>query len=140
MVKFVLMNNVGKVHQNKGFTLIESIIALLIVSISLSLLIGSYEQNTRYLTYAKDKVLSQIVMNNLIVERRLDKTEHKIGINKKDRKLGKKTWYWYIVTNKFDVFGSYIEDVLRIQIEVFRSRADRSNEQPIQSKIIYVRK
>ncbi len=132
MGKFVLMTSAGKVQKNKGFTLIETLIALLIVSISLSALVGSYGQNARYLQYFKDKTLSTLLINNLIVERRLG-PKLNLGRSSDSIDFGYKTWYWSSVVTKFE-----LENVLQVQLQVFASKADRDEKKAIQSQKIYV--
>lgn len=132
MGRFVSTMSACKVCKNKGFTLIESIIALLIVSISLSALIGNYEQNTRYLVYARDKALSELLINNVIIEARLG-PKLSLGRKSDSIKFGYKTWYWQLIVTKFEV-----NDMLQAQFKVFASKADRDAKKPIQSQKIYV--
>lgn len=127
-------NNMKKnnTKKNKGFTLIETIIALLIVSISLTALVGNYGQNARYLHYFKDKTLSELLINNLIVEKRL--VTQKIGRTNESIKFGYKTWYWQSVATPF----TPVEGILQIDIKVFASKADKDSKSTIQSQKIYV--
>lgn len=131
-VPFVSMNTAQKPSNNKGFTLIESLIALLIIGIALSSLLGSYAQNARYLLYAKNKTVSKILINNLIVEKRLG-PKLSVGHSDDSIKFGKKTWYWTAVVSKFQ-----LEKILQVQMNLYASKADKESKQPTQSQKFYV--
>ncbi len=119
--------------KSSGFTLIESVIALLIISIALAGLIGSYGQNTKFLAYAKEKTLSQVLINNIITETRLA-DRLKIGKVENDLEFGHKTWYWQSIVSKFEL----VEDIQMVQIKVFSSKAERDAKRPIQTQVFYV--
>ena len=119
------------VSNHKGFTLIETLVALLIVGIALGGLISSYTHNTHYLAYAKDKVLAQMLMDNLIVERR--QIKQSVGRVSDSIKFGNKTWYWQTITTPFQ-----LDKTLSIQIKLFTSKADRDRKDPIELRRIYV--
>ena len=148
-------------HKNKGFTLIETIIALLIVSISLGTLIGNYEKNTHYLSYVKDKTLSELLINNLIVERRLG-PKLTLGHSNDSVEFGYKDWYWNSNVSIFEIIAAKEteteaeeeaeeevfkeeedeEDIIRflqVDLQLFASKADQTNKKPIQSQKFYVR-
>ena len=123
---------VFEVLRNKGFTLIESLIALLIVGITLAALIGSYSQNALSLLRAKERVVSHILMNNLIINNR-QADNLPLGRTSDSLTFGQKTWYWRATVSKFQS-----DNVLQVQLEVFSSKADRDAKRPIQSQKLYV--
>ena len=142
-------------HKNKGFTLIETIIALLIVSISLGTLIGNYEKNAHYLRYVKDKTLSELLINNLIVERRLG-PKLILGHSNDSVEFGYKDWYWNSNVSdelltaaaaeeadeegfKEEADEEYVIKLLKVNLQLFASKADQQNKKPIQSQEFYVR-
>lgn len=136
-----MMQQKHKPHQqtkNQGFTLIESLIALLIVGITLGGLIGSYGQNTRYLTHVKEKAMSQLVLNNLLVEKRLGPKLSE-GRSSDSLEFGYQTWYWQLLVAKFQT-GEDAADILQAELKVFASKADKSRKQPIQIQKFYVQK
>jgi type II secretion system protein I len=77
----------------KGFTLVETLIALVIVAVSLSALIKANQQNAQQIIYFKQKTLANLVLSNLNVEKRLGRKPN-IGYQSGEYTLGKQTWYW----------------------------------------------
>lgn len=123
--------------KNQGFTLVESLIALLIIGITLGGLLGSYGQNTRYLIYAKEKALSQLLLNNILIEKKSKKLT--TGRDKGDMDFGYQTWYWQLVVVEFLPRNNEIK-MLEAELKLFSSKADRDDKKPIQSQKFYVQK
>ncbi|CAC9466051.1 hypothetical protein BSPLISOX_2625 [uncultured Gammaproteobacteria bacterium] len=83
----------------KGFTLVETLIALVIVAVSLSALVKANQQNAQQIIYFKQKTLANLVLSNLNVEKRLGRKLN-IGHQSGEYTLGKQTWYWLSHTQK----------------------------------------
>lgn len=132
--KIRVKNNLRQV-KNQGFTLVESLIALLIISITLGGLIGSYGQNTRYLAYAKEKALSQLLVNNLLID--IQSYPLTIGRNNDNVKFGYQTWYTQLHVTDFKFFA---KDILQGELKIFASKADKDKNLAIQIQKFYAHK
>ncbi|CAB5504942.1 hypothetical protein AZO1586I_1368 [Bathymodiolus thermophilus thioautotrophic gill symbiont] len=77
----------------KGFTLVETLIALAIVAISLGALVKANQQNAQQIIYFKQKTLANLALSNLSVEKRLGRKPN-TGYQSGEYTLGKQTWYW----------------------------------------------
>lgn len=87
--------------KNNGFTLVEVLIALLIIAIALTAVIHATTQTTRSLIHVQEKMTAHWVGMNVLSE-----VQTKMIVIQKDTPLppGKTTmlgalWYWKIVTN-----------------------------------------
>lgn len=88
--------------KQKGFTLIEVIIALAIVSISVVALMKSISNTSQSVQYFVDKTLSNIVLGNLVVETRILEPE-KTGYKDDKYQLAGRDWVYRIHTTTQDL-------------------------------------
>lgn len=99
----------------KGFTLLEVLIALVVVAISLSALIFSISENVRNIAYLEDKATATWVAGNVLAELRLgiirppNVSYHFSGT---EVMLGK-TWYWKVRSKSID-----LREAKRIEVSV----------------------
>ncbi len=108
-------------NRKNGFTLVEVLIALLIVSLvffSCLLTLSEMIRNTETLT---DKTISALISNNII-------TQTKLGMIKDDVSSGNQvmlnhTWHWSIQRENTDV-----ENLKKINVIVKNSKSNNSYE------------
>jgi len=120
--------------RKKGFTLIEILVALGIVSVALIALIKAQSQHTQNLAYLEQKTMANLVASNLAVENRLKK-QHSIGFSNGNYILGHQTWYWQSKTNP-----TADSDILKQSLQVFVDKKSRENKQAIAQLTLFLRK
>jgi general secretion pathway protein I len=84
---------------NQGFTLIEILIALMVVSIALVAIIKAQNTTAQTLNYLKTKTIANLVISNLSVENRLGK-KAKLGYASGEYPMANNIWYWKAHTTK----------------------------------------
>lgn len=88
------------VRSKKGFTLLEILVALAILSIALMAALKSSGEAIRNTTALKERTLAQWVMVNRVAELELDKTWIELGTTRGKELMAGQTWYWVISTEK----------------------------------------
>ncbi len=88
------------VRSKKGFTLLEILVALAVLSIALMAALKSSGQAIRISTALKERTLAQWVMVNRVAELELDKTWIELGTTRGKELMAGQTWYWVISTEK----------------------------------------
>lgn len=116
-----------------GFTLIEVLVALSIVSIALMGLVKSQSQSIQSLSYFKQKTLSNLVASNLAVEKRIVKPT--LGFDQGTKKLGKQTWHWKTQTRP-----TPNTKIIQVSLSVFKDKKQANAKNPSSKLEIYVRK
>jgi len=80
--------------KNKGFTLIEVMVALAIIAIALAALIKASGNHTRSAAYLKSKTLAHYVAMNEVANLQIEKAWPDLGTKKDDTEMAGVTWYW----------------------------------------------
>ena len=80
--------------KNKGFTLIEVMVALAIIAIALAALIKASGNHTRSAGYLKSKTLAHYVAMNEVAKLQIEKAWPDLGTKKGDTEMAGVTWYW----------------------------------------------
>jgi len=80
--------------KNKGFTLIEVMVALAIVSIGLLATLNAANQETRAALLTQDKMTAFWLMKNKMAEIRINEPWPDTRDKKGNVKLFDQTWYW----------------------------------------------
>lgn len=88
------------VRSKMGFTLLEILVALAVLSISLMAALKSTGESIRTSTALKERTLAQWVMVNRVAELELDKTWIELGTTRGKELMAGRTWYWVISTEK----------------------------------------
>jgi general secretion pathway protein I len=88
------------VRSEKGFTLLEILVALAVLSIALMAALKTSGEAIRTSTALKERALAQWVMVNRVAELELDKTWIELGTTRGKELMGGQTWYWVISAEK----------------------------------------
>lgn len=89
-----------KPMKNKGFTLIEVMVALAIIAIALAALIKASGNHTRSAGYLKSKTLAHYVAMNEVAKLQTENAWPDLGTKKDDTEMAGVTWYWTRVVEK----------------------------------------
>ncbi len=118
----------------KGFTLVETLIALVIVAVSLGALIKANQQNAQQIAYFKQKTLANLVLSNLSVEKRLGEKPN-IGYQSDEYKMGEKTWYWQTHTQP-----TPNKNITKTDLTLYPTIAERDAKASIAELVLYFEK
>jgi len=86
-----------KLKQKNGFTLLEVLVAMVILSISLLAAIKVATEVTNSAIYLQDKTIAQWVAMNKVAEMRLAKNLPKLGKSNGEEEMAGRTWRWDIL-------------------------------------------
>jgi general secretion pathway protein I len=106
------MNNTSK--KNKGFTLLEVMVALFIVAVAMGgaiKVVGNAAQNTSRMV---DKTFANWVALNQIAELRIKSDWPKLGELKGEQEMSDRKWKWLQTTIKTDD-----ENIKRVEVSVW---------------------
>ena len=98
-------------QNNSGFTLIEVLIALAIVSISLGALISISSQDISRAERMQKSMIANWVAQNQITEHRLSNKKIKVGSTKGSILFAKYDWEWELSVSKTSVDNLYRMDI-----------------------------
>ena len=105
----------------RGFTLLEVMIALAVVSIGLVAASSSIAQLTANGMYLRDKTMAHWIAMNKLSELRLAETWPDVGKSDDEIDYGSQTWHWTA-----EVTETQVENLRRIDLTV--ARKDKKNE------------
>jgi general secretion pathway protein I len=104
--------------RTRGFTLIEVLVALVIVTVGMSAVLATLTSSADTTAYLRDKTFAEWVALNRIVELRLQSQRLATGKSEGDVELAGRKWRWQQEVTKLDIPG-----VVRIDVKV-RDAAD----------------
>jgi general secretion pathway protein I len=84
----------------RGFTLIEVLVALVVVAVSMTAAILAVSERTRDGTYLRDKTLAHWIAMNLVTERRLQTEAPPLGKTGDEVEFAGRRWRWSMVVDK----------------------------------------
>lgn len=96
-----------------GFTLVEILVALLVVSVGLGAVLLSLNQTTYNATYLRDKTIASWVAENRLTELRLSPGTPEVDESTGDSEMAGIRWLW-----RQRVAETGVPNLLRIDIEV----------------------
>jgi general secretion pathway protein I len=88
------------VRSKKGFTLLEILVALAVLSIGLMAALKSSGMAMRNTTALKERTLAQWVMVNRVAELELSRGWIELGTTRGTAEMAGQTWYWVISAEK----------------------------------------
>jgi general secretion pathway protein I len=103
-------------RRNRGFTLIEVLVALVIVAVGMSVLMGALSSSARTVFYLQDKMFAEWVALNQIASLRLGLQQGQIpptGTTNGDLDFANRSWHW-----RQDVVASQVPGINRIDFKV----------------------
>jgi general secretion pathway protein I len=106
--------------RNRGFTLLEVMIALAVVGIGLVAASSSIAQLTANGVYLRDKTIAHWIAMNKLAELRLAETWPGIGESDDEIEYGGRDWHWSVEVSATDV-----EALRRIDVEITREGEQR---------------
>lgn len=103
-------------RRQRGFTLIEVLVALVIVAVGMSVLMGALSSSARTVIYMQDKTFAEWVALNQVTTVRLALQQGQIppvGTTNGDIDLANRSWHW-----RQDVVASQVPGINRIDVKV----------------------
>ncbi|NCF18735.1 MAG: type II secretion system minor pseudopilin GspI [Haliea sp.] len=112
-------------RRDRGFTLIEVMVALAVVAIALPALLVALYQQIDSTAYLRDKSLAHMVAANKLTELRILSRARRSLLQGKDggvAQMGEREWYWWLQSEATEV-----EQFYRVEINVALDEAARDN-------------
>nr|VFK47817.1 MAG: general secretion pathway protein I [Candidatus Kentron sp. TC] len=120
------------VVKDKGFTLIEVLMALGILTIALGALVKGLVENTRGAIYLQNRTIAHWVAANTVTEIRLREDWPPLGAEQGSATMAEQKWYWTARITETDD-----QDLRRIDMEV---RSDDTEGRILEMLVSYVGK
>lgn len=108
--------------KNRGFTLIEMLVAMAILAVAMGALLQTAAQNAVNTTSLRDRTLAQWVAANKLAELQINKTWEEVGKRNGEMQMANNTWYW-----QTDVQQVNDKDLRRVEISVRKSPDSESS-------------
>jgi len=118
-------------NRQRGFTLLEVMVALAVLAIGVSSLFLGMVQYNRNALSLKERTIAGWVARNLVAEQQLTKPWPNIGDKHGEEEMADQTWYWKYKVSK----AGDSNDIRRIDVEV---RFKENDEKPLVSYFAYI--
>lgn len=105
----------SSLRSQKGFTLIEVMVALAIIAIALASLIKASGSHTRSASYLKSKTLAHYVALNEIAKIQVKRKWPSIGTKKKSSEMAGIEWFWISEVGK-----TRSDDIRSIKFNIYQ--------------------
>ncbi|ALG67232.1 type II secretion system minor pseudopilin GspI [Beggiatoa leptomitoformis] len=104
---------------NRGFTLLEVMVALAILAIALAAIIKAAGENASNAGYLRDQTLAHWVAMNVIAEIQLTNEFPSVGKREGSSLMGEHEWFWTVaISNTID------NDLRRLDVKVRPDKTD----------------
>jgi general secretion pathway protein I len=123
-----------KTRLPRGFTLIEVMVALMVIAIALPALLGAVYRQTEGSAHLRDKSIAQWIAGNKLTESRIQQSrrgEIFQGSRSGVSTMAERDWYWWLESTATEV-----EDFYRIEVRV--ATAEELQEQPLYTLVGFV--
>ncbi len=110
-----MSNSSSHFYREKGFTLIEVIIALAVIAISMAAAINGVGKNINNASYLREKTLAHWVASNKVAEIQLSDVALDASEKKGEETLANLRWEWTVKIDETD-----IQNIKRLTVEVRR--------------------
>ncbi len=111
-----------------GFTLLEVMVALVIISISLVFISQTVAQYLDDTITLRERTYASWIAQNKIVELRLANVVPEVGITRGDEEYANTFWDWSTEITKIggegDASGTGIENLYRVEVSVYNSGSE----------------
>ena len=120
---------INKLHRQKGFTLLEVLIALGVLALALGAITQSVSSTTNNIAYLRDKTFAHWVAMNHVAELQTSQKYPDIGTRDGSEEMGGNEWFWHetVVDAPLAAEGISIQNVRRVDVEVRRSRDSKQS-------------
>ncbi|RMH22514.1 MAG: type II secretion system protein GspI, partial [Gammaproteobacteria bacterium] len=102
-----------QIKRHSGFTLLEILVALAILSIAMGAILNSIQVSTRSAIHLMDKTLAHWVAMNTLTELQTASSWPGIGTRKERTEMANTTWFW-----EADIEGTEDPNIRRLKIRV----------------------
>ena len=108
-----------KYHRIRGFTLLEVLVALVILAIALAAVIKTTSENAKNTRYLRDKTFAHWVAMNIWTEIQAYNKWPDLGEQSGSTTMGKQEWFWHT-----EVSTTPDKELRRLDIRVYYSPTD----------------
>jgi general secretion pathway protein I len=111
------------VRGSRGFTLVEVLVALAIVTIGMAAVLGALTSSANTISYLRDKTFAQWVALNQIATLRLSGQMTPTGNSDGDTDYAGRSWHW-----RQEVTATEVPGVVRIDVKVRPKEVDAGDD------------
>lgn len=118
----------------KGFTLVEVLVALIVVALGAGAVMSALSTGARAIARVEERAFAEWVALNVLTETRLSNVALSVGETQGEQILGGRTWLW---TQR--ITDTAIPDIVQIQVEVSPPRESTLRASGLKVEIIGAR-
>jgi len=113
-----------KPPRQRGFTLLEVLIALTVLALSMGAIIKSTGDYTGNESWLRDRTLATWVARNVLVQFQVERTWPEVGERKGTQDMGRREWRWLARVSQTEE-----RELRRLDVEVYLLDAD--DDEPV---------